>query len=422
MRRGEHLVGRGFILVGIADPALRGRVVSALERAREVLSMGGRAGRRYDVNITRAEPPGDLVARAREIVARGGTLLAAVVEPGLPAAEGRRLPTALRAVHPGLPILGLENDIHGFPPIGTDVDVFEPTSVRAERLVARVGALVATRERPGPVLHLGEGRVLKVAETPYELEAWYRLRYRVYVEEKGLVPPDRLSSEELARRVEIDPLDTRPTTRHVVCMDYGEGVGRCIAGSRVLFGDLSLEALVDLEPWRRRHPGVVPVELSRYIVDGSHRGILQLSLELPRMLAHVSRRHPVKFCSANPATERLYRLMAFRPLGPGWVESDAYRLAGRWLPMMRDSRAFDESCRAGTVHRDFPDCSPELCALLMTTIVGDDDLLPPVRRPVLLSVPLRRRRERGPAAAGPRPVRGRGAADPPAERRQREVP
>ena len=120
------------------------------------------------------------------------------------------------------------------------------------------------------LVHHHDGRThytVHIASTPADLAAVYRLRKRVYVDERGMLPADHpwVDGDRL-----VDSWDAR--SRQLLCMADGEAVGT-LRLTPARLGPLELEAYLDLSRFYVDRD--VLVEGARFAVRGDwcRRGV-----------------------------------------------------------------------------------------------------------------------------------------------------
>lgn len=121
-------------------------------------------------------------------------------------------------------------------------------------------SIVITRLPPD-----ARGRVLsvRVASTEAELRAVQRLRYRIYVEDMGILSPDHPYA--VGDRL-VDPYDAWSTNLALMLDEVLIGTVRV---TEALDGPLELSESMQVAPYLP--PGAQPAELTRYMVERGHR-------------------------------------------------------------------------------------------------------------------------------------------------------
>lgn len=235
--------------------------------------------------------------------------------------------------------------------------------------------LINEYERTRPkILRLNENTVLKIAETKFEMSLWGNLRYSVYVEQDKIIKPEKLKQELHDKKEEWDDYDRLPSTKQIVILKYEEKDGiivpRSIGGSRQMVGVVAMEKLHYLGDYRKQ--GIVPREVSRFIMDKSERGSRTSLLELIRYLFDCLREYPVAFCTSRDHQIPLYEKIGFLPIGPG-IQTDQYGLEGKWTPMMFDPHAIWQSALQKNLKNDFPKLNELMYNGIISTILSPDD-------------------------------------------------
>jgi predicted GNAT family N-acyltransferase len=274
----------------------------------------------------------------RNILEQGDTLPLQLVDQRmkLPGEEYAKIVKQIMPKGKIMMITGYDDYEASIKALNAGVDLYLRKPLDPEVIIKHTKKLLQLfKQEQEKSLILGDGIIIKVAETQYEREEWFKERYRTYVEEIGHLEPEDLSEEQNRLKQEWDDYDFLPSTTHIVVMKYGEGPGYCIGGARLMRGTVALEEGVSLDAFREA--GITPVEASRFMLTKKARGHKTLLLELMRFCVNYHRNDGYMFCTSQTG---LYQKLGFvhlndSPILEGknlFFDSSKYRLRGEWRP------------------------------------------------------------------------------------------
>lgn len=213
-----------------------------------------------------------------------------------------------------------------------------------------VDKVIAKYEQEPSLSFTKKGITFSQADTLFKKNAFFGLRYEVYLEE-GHKTHDMFRDEEHEAKKEwdehdlggIDKLIISPHIRYLVAMKGSE----CIGGVRIIDGDLPMETgkcvsdfgaykkddILTLDRLSEVYPDtdIYKREISRLIVHPEHRASYAL-FGLFRMIEQLTKEQETMFCTARPNTIGLYEAVGFETIGPNIL----YSLANEWTPLMRN--------------------------------------------------------------------------------------
>jgi len=198
--------------------------------------------------------------------------------------------------------------------------------------------------------------VTKEAETQFELESAFKLRYKTYLHEMKYKRLEDLTEDQNKNEMEFDKYDFQPGTRHIVTMKIPPDGSemQCVGYVRLIQGKCPMEDQFSLD--KEREQGIVPIEISRWIVDKEHRNISKIHLSITRMIYHHIATRGFGYCTVNvdfdektksemgeteykskirrlQSLKNLYLKMGFQEMSE---KPFNYSLRGMWLPLKLD--------------------------------------------------------------------------------------
>jgi N-acyl-L-homoserine lactone synthetase len=174
---------------------------------------------------------------------------------------------------------------------------------------------------------------IKIATSPAELDAVFRLRHKVFVEE------ERYMQERPDQRI-LDRFDAFPTTTNVIAVVDGQVVGSVRITEESDAGT-SADTLFEFDRYDRSDTGRVG-SASQLCMEQAYRKTHGLTFALMGMTYHyaVMRGLTLLKTVINPAIEPLVRKTGWVAVGPQFFH-EQYRL--NCLPMILDLRKLSDS-------------------------------------------------------------------------------